>query len=158
MQPKHWVYFWCNSFSYFLDRCNYINFRKNAFCLKCGWKRPKAMNDFATSQHDGQTDGKRCGFTFVRDSVITGNKSVTRDSEHGFPSFVEDGIDDSNASKFDSWESFGNFPIVGGSSKVSQYPTARLMWKENMFKTRHEEPIREPIYETDGLVASARHT
>ncbi|KAG6517589.1 hypothetical protein ZIOFF_020985 [Zingiber officinale] len=138
--------------------CNYINFRKNAFCLKCRWKRPKAMNDFATSQHDGQTDGKSCGFTFVRDSVITGNKSVTQDSELGFPSFVEAGIDDSNSSKFDLRESFDNFPIIGGSSEVSQYPTARQRWKEKMFKTRHQEPIGEPIYETDSLVASARHS
>ncbi|XP_042467973.1 uncharacterized protein LOC122051089 [Zingiber officinale] len=138
--------------------CNYINFRKNAFCLKCGWKRPKAMNDFSTSQPDGQTDGKSCGFTFVRDSVITGNKSVTQDSELGFPSFVEAEIDDSNGSKFDLRESFDNFPIIGGSSEVSQNPTARQRWKEKMFKTRHQEPITESIYETDGLVASARHT
>lgn len=142
--------------SLFLYRCNYINFRKNSVCLRCDWKRPKAINngDFARSEHSSQVDSKSYSFSFVRDSDIDAKKVVTQKEDSDFWRSSEDDCSDYGENRFNSWKGFNNFPIIGGRTAVSQDATVRLRWKEKMSR-RHRDPSGECVEVSDHDVASA---
>ncbi|XP_072992314.1 uncharacterized protein [Typha latifolia] len=121
--------------------CNYINFRRNMVCLKCDWKRPKALNsqDISSSLRDDQSHCKNNTISFVRDSSkpnrqhFAQRKSATLEEDSDLWSSEEDD-DINNLDKWNNSVEFDEFPIMGGTSAVSQDPLVRAKWKEEMLK------------------------
>ncbi|RWV86058.1 hypothetical protein GW17_00052091 [Ensete ventricosum] len=136
--------------------CNYINFRKNSVCLRCAWKRPKAINngDFVRSEHDSQIDNRSHSFSFVRDSDIDEKKLMTQKEDSDFWRSSEDECSDYGDDRSNLWKGFNDFPIIGGRTAISQDATARRRWKEKMSK-RCLDPSGECVEESDHDVASA---
>ncbi|RRT69865.1 hypothetical protein B296_00018790 [Ensete ventricosum] len=135
--------------------CNYINFRKNSVCLRCAWKRPKAINngDFVRSEHDSQIDNRSHSFSFVRDSDIDAKKLMTQKEDSDFWRSSEDECSDYGDDRSNLWKGFNDFPIIGGRTAISQDATARRRWKEKMSK-RCLDPSGECVEESDHDVAS----
>ncbi|XP_008777784.2 zinc finger protein VAR3, chloroplastic [Phoenix dactylifera] len=140
--------------------CNFINFRRNMVCLKCDWKRPKASNsgDCAGSQHHDQGHQKHSGISFVRNSDDTTGQHTqwkpTEVEDSDFWSPGEDG-DDSDEDKLDARNKFAdNFPILAGSSTLSQDLVARERWKEEMSQSSKGHS-GERNQENDGGLDSA---
>lgn len=125
-------------------------------CLRCDWKRPKAINngDFVRSEHGSQVDRKSYSFSFVRDSDIDAKKVVTQKEDSDFWRSSEDECSDYGDNRFNSWKGFNNFPIIGGRTAVSQDATVRQRWKEKMSR-RHRDPSGECVEESDHDVPSA---
>ncbi|RZR99536.1 hypothetical protein BHM03_00029101 [Ensete ventricosum] len=128
----------------------------NSVCLRCAWKRPKAINngDFVRSEHDSQIDNRSHSFSFVRDSDIDEKKLMTQKEDSDFWRSSEDECSDYGDDRSNLWKGFNDFPIIGGRTAISQDATARRRWKEKMSK-RCLDPSGECVEESDHDVASA---
>lgn len=130
-------------------RCNYINFRKNYYCLKCGWKRPKAacIGENAAESH---TNNKE---QFSKPSETTSlrfqhKKSHLKEGRSDFQSFSkynfckDNGVDeDDDMHEVGNTTEFHEFPIAGGKSEISKDPLMRKRWKEEMRNKRVVERL-----------------
>jgi hypothetical protein len=123
------------------NRCNYLNFKRNGFCLKCGWKRPKSLNikDSIESQHDlGHNNNP--AISFVQDGVQLRkwqtphkNAPITDDDSDFWSSEEEhDDYGTKRTLQMQDYKFLESFPIVGSKTATSQDPVAREKWKEDM--------------------------
>lgn len=108
-----------------------MNFRRNGYCRKCGWKRPKSLNiqDNSTigSQLENQASGEKPTVSFVRDAI---DSNVTHFSQRKSLNGKEEWNNNNNNNSMD----IVDFPIVGGRSYISRDACAREKWKEEMFR------------------------
>lgn len=89
----------------YIIRCNYINFRRNAVCLKCDHKRQKASN-------------------------VTPVSKTAADCQNGVTktlSFVEE-----EGEQKEEEDGFMRFPVEGGRSNISKSAEKREQWKLEM--------------------------
>jgi len=123
-------------------RCNYVNFKRNGFCLKCGWKRPKSLNnqDTIESRHDLE-HSKTPSISFVQDGVQlkrwqSPQKSASpSDEDSDFWSADDEGGDSRDNDALlqqKDYRFLDSFPIVGGRTANSQDRLAREKWKDEM--------------------------
>lgn len=108
-------------------RCYYVNFKRNEYCRKCGWKRPKSLNiqdnSNVGSQLGNQASGKEPTISFVRDAI---DSNISHLSQR------------ESLNRKEEWNNNSmeivDFPIVGGKSYISRDPCAREKWKEEMLR------------------------
>jgi hypothetical protein len=114
------------------DRCNYLNFKRNALCLRCGWKRPKSLNNPDTIEpHHDLEQTKTPTIAFVEDGIqprkrqILQKKAPLSDEDSDFWSSEEEGDDDNENDMLPinkDYKFLDSFPIVGGRTAMSQEP------------------------------------
>jgi hypothetical protein len=125
------------------SRCNYLNFKRNALCLRCGWKRPKSLNNPDTDEPRRDLEqNKHPAISFVEDGIqprkrqILQKKAPLFDEDSDFWSSEEEGDDDTESSMLPinkECKFLDSFPIVGGRTALSQEPLEREKWKEEMY-------------------------
>lgn len=137
----------------FNDRCNYVNFKRNAFCLKCCWKRPKSLNsqDWIESRHDLDPSSNTT-ISFVQDGAqskkwrIPQKNAPISDEDSDFWS-ADDEWDGSRGNDllplYNHNKFLESFPIVGGKTAASQDPLAREKWKDEMSRRNRSRPTKE---------------
>ena len=123
----------------FNNRCNYVNFKRNAFCLKCCWKRPKSLNsqDSIESSHNLE-HSRNPSISFVQDGVQLKNWQIPKKndpSDEDSDFWSDNESDDSKANNLlplQDYKFLESFPITGGKTATSQDPLAREKWKDEM--------------------------
>ena len=115
--------------------------------MKCGWKRPKALNDQDTIEpHRDLEQNKHPAISFVQDGIqptlrkrqLVQKRAPLSDEDSDFWSSEEAGDDDDDGDENSmlpmhrDYKFLDGFPIVGGRSATSQEPLEREKWKEEM--------------------------
>lgn len=129
-----------------------MNFKRNAFCLKCGWKRPRSLNnqDSIESRHDLE-HSKNPSISFVQDGVqlkklqsLQKNASQS-DEDSDFWSADDEGVDsrDNGTLLQQDYKFLESFPIVGSRTATSQDRLAREKWKDEMSRRNKGLQITE---------------
>ena len=134
----------------FNNRCNYVNFKRNAFCLKCCWKRPKSLNsqDSIESSHDLE-HSRNPSISFVQDGVQLKNWQIPKKndpSDEDSDFWSDNESDDSKANNLlplQDYKFLESFPITGGKTATSQDPLAREKWKDEMSRRNKGLLIKE---------------
>lgn len=114
-----------------LFRCDYVNFRKNMLCLKCDWKRPRALSVVETYDESHWEDqnlqySKRT--KFVRE-VMDGEQTLNKDADYFLKNYTE-GV--GNHELLDDED----FPMVGAKNAVMKVCQRREKWKTKISKLK----------------------
>ena len=118
--------------------------------MRCGWKRPKALNNPDTIEpHHDLEQNKHPAISFVEDGIqsrkrqILQRKAALSDEDSDFWSSEEEVDDDKENSMLaihKDYKFLDSFPIVGGKTAISQEPLEREKWKEEM--TRQNQRLQ----------------
>jgi hypothetical protein len=122
-------------------------------CLKCDYRRPKALNTSDTSAqppHDNEGYNSKSGKSFVK--VKTENndhpsvgQNGSRDRGSNTWRFVQDNSEDyARSSSWNEDSGFVDFPITGGKSDLSQNAQRRESWKSEMLERSKGTTIPRP--------------
>ena len=120
-----------------------MNFKRNGFCLKCGWKRPKSLNN---------QDSKNPRISFVKDGVQLKrwqspqkNTSPSDEDSDFWSADDEEGDSRDNDTLLQQdYRFLESFPIVGGRTANSPDRLAREKWKDEMSRRNKGFQIKEP--------------
>lgn len=126
-----------NLFCCFIVRCNYINFRRNAICLNCDHRRPKALNvsEFSVQPEDGK--GKFVGGENV-DSPYSLKRQGPYLKEWRFVDADEEVEVHEQLNSEGGASKFMDFPIAGGKSDLSRDVQRMEEWKSKMMERKQK--------------------
>lgn len=141
----------------FCDRCNYINFRRNAICLNCDHRRPKALNvsKFSVQPEDGKEGKRAVGANVVSPSSLRRQGQYGGLKEWRFVD-VDEETEVHEQLKGEAWR-FMDFPIAGGKSDLSRDIRKREDWKLKTVGGK-ERGVGRQRHSRDGLQACGSPT